>query len=253
MSTINVSLSSYEEKEMSSIVVQTLPTPSTDLKNIESELSLFDDALAKLVSLTIEEEFEAPKSLEEQAEQELNISQIGVHPLISEDRNNALLQLAELLSAADLMISELQTNPADTICPYQATLQQYLGPEFKPLNIHEITIPSDFSLTKASENIKLYREHIDNKMIAQLDKMLEEATDTAFPGITSQHIGNAFAVLSTTATGTEWVIDEQKLAKHLEFAELVRNMPTDYMDLNEANPLIVSLKLIAQYESITKT
>ena len=66
-------------------------------------------------------------------------------------------------------------------------------------------------------------------MTTQLQIMSAEAADTSFAGITSQNLGNAFAVLSTTANGQEYIIDRKKAAEHLEFIEIVNNVPTDYI------------------------
>ena len=66
------------------------------------------------------------------------------------------------------------------------------------------------------------------------------------PNITSQNLGNAFSVLS----GNEYVIDKEKLRKHLEFGEIVRNIPQDYID---NHPYLTAFKLLSRYSDIMLT
>ena len=84
-------------------------------------------------------------------------------------------------------------------------------------------------------------------MTTHLQLMSAEAADTSFAGITSQNLGNAFAVLSTTANGQEYIIDRKKAARHLEFIEVISNIPTDYII---ENPVIVVMKLVSRYLEI---
>jgi hypothetical protein len=77
--------------------------------------------------------------------------------------------------------------------------------------------------------------------------MVIEAADTSFPGITSENIGNAFAVLSSTSEGDRYVIDRHKAALHLEFAELIRNLSVEKII---GDPIVTAHKLVTRYIEI---
>jgi len=169
-----------------------------------------------------------------------------LNPLVMADQEKALQTIQALLSTIRSLKQEIQPAEAPA-CPYQQTLIEFLGPDFICPTIHDLAFPVNFSTTEAVSSIteigKCHHEHMMN----HLQAMSAEAADMGFPGITSQNLGNAFAVLSTTANGEEYVIDRVKTAKHLEFAEIVRNIPTDYII---ANPSLVAQKLIARYIEI---
>ena len=185
----------------------------------------------------------------QETEEELTLSQIGVHPLITEDRTNALALLANVLLSADQIIEQLQKSLEGPVCPYQASLVEYLGTNYKIPSVYELAIPLDFSLVKAISTAEVFTNQMIKNSVEQLDVMCNEATDTSFYGITSQNLGNAFSVLSTTSTGQEYVLRKDKIAQHLEFAEIVRNLPDDYI---EDNPYEVAIRLSARYTEIIK-
>lgn len=211
------------------------------------ELALYIDNLYQALSAFNFEEEEDSVELEE--EQDLSLAEIGIHPLFLEERNAALTLLNHLLSTADGMLEELEGSMDGPICPYEGTLVEYLGPNYIIPTIHELTLPKDFSITKSISAIEEFSQKVDKKMIDQLDLMAIEAADTNFPGITSQNLGNAFSVLSCTAQGEEYVIDRQKLAQHLEFAEIIRNLPAETI---EENPYLVAFKIVNRYAEITE-
>lgn len=234
-------------------VEQTQIVPNKEIvikDNAVQELALYADALSKILSAgNFSEDLNDEDFSDEYIEIDLSLAELGVHPLILEERNEALSLLSSILSEADHALQELESSFNGPICPYQATLVEYLGPNFKPPSIYDLTIPPSFSLAKAVETINNFGTKIHNDTNERLDVMLKESMDTNFPGITSQNIGNAFAVLSSTVNGQEYVIDNERLAKHLEFAEIVRNLPAEAID---ENPLMVALKLVARYEEISK-
>ena len=170
------------------------------------------------------------------------------HPLILADRNKALQTLSNVLSAARNIRQKLEeatfTGP---ICPYQKTLLEYLGPNFVCPTIHELALPINFNPIEAVKTITEIDKKYNDLMLTHLQIMSAEAADTRFVGITSQNLGNAFAVLSTTQNGQQYVIDKQKASRHLEFAETVRNIPADYI---LQHPFEVAQKLVGRYLEI---
>ena len=172
------------------------------------------------------------------------------NPLILADRNKALATIQSLLSAAQVLKQTLfDAAFGGPICPYEKTLVEYLGPNFICPTIQELALPQNFSVQSAVSSISVIGEQYNKTMLTQLDVMSAEAADMSFPGITSQHLGNAFAVLSTTTNGEEFVVDREKTARHLEFAEIVRNIPIEYII---DNPIVVAQKLIARYTEINQ-
>lgn len=159
-----------------------------------------------------------------------------------EDRNLAFSLINELiLSAIEFRKIILQDD--GIVCPYQRTLTEYLGPNYKIPSINDLTLPPTFSYPATMQTISEFQNKTHEKMSDHLNIMVKEAADTSFVGITSENLGNAFAVLS----GSKYVIDKEKLAKHLEFDEILRNLPQDVI---EDQPYLTAFKLICRYNEI---
>ena len=170
------------------------------------------------------------------------------HPLVVADRSRALQTIQNALSAARALRFEFQSSlSAVPACPYQRTLTEYLGPNYICPSIHDLSLPSKFNPKEAVISIAKIDKKYNDLMFTHLQAITAEATNTGFPGITSQNLGNAFALLSTTANGEEYVIDKPKASKHLELAELIRNIPSEYII---QNPVEVAQKLVAQFIEI---
>jgi hypothetical protein len=222
--------------------------------------NLSDNAIVNLVNLQnpaehlkLDKNFDFQEPDEEDSNDLLEItdlSQLGIHPYIIEDAELALQTLNQILCSTDVAIKELEESLEGPICPYQRTLEEYLGKEFKIPSVYDIEVPKNFSLAYAVETIQKYNNEVDKKMMEQFDVMLQEASDTTYVGITSQNLGNAFSELKTNNNGQkEWVLNKQKLAKHLEFGEIVRNLPEEYI---EQDPYNVALRLLARYVEISQ-
>lgn len=175
---------------------------------------------------------------------------LSPNPLIAADKNKALETIQTLLSTVQVLKEKIQDSMlSGPVCPYQQTLLEYLGPDYKCPTIYDIPYPKTYSTQAAISAIEIIGNKYDNILLSHTQTMSAEAADTNFVGITSQNIGHAFAVLSATANGNEYIIDRVKTSNHLEFAEMVRNLSTDYII---QNPLIVAHKLISRYIEINK-
>jgi hypothetical protein len=175
---------------------------------------------------------------------------LSPNPLIAADKNKALETIQSLLSTVQVLKEKIQDSMlSGPVCPYQQTLLEYLGPDYKCPTIYDIPYPKTYSTQAAISAIEIIGNKYDNILLSHTQTMSAEAADTNFVGITSQNIGHAFAVLSATANGSEYVIDRIKTSNHLEFAEIIRNLSTDYII---QNPLIVAHKLISRYVEINK-
>jgi hypothetical protein len=173
---------------------------------------------------------------------------LAPHPWIVADRENALMTIQSLLSAAqqfkNQLVQQWESIPA---CPYQQTLHEYLGPDFKCPSVDDLCCSDNFSIEQASIQLQAIGNKYEDILTTHLNVMSAEACDTGFPGITSQNLGNAFAVLSTTADGQQYVIDRDRASKHLEFAEIVRNIPVDRII---ADPIAIAYKLVSRYVEV---
>lgn len=170
---------------------------------------------------------------------------LPLNPLLVADKNLALQTIQEILSAVEELRQQFQTTLFDgPVCPYQQTLAEYLGPNFICPSINDLALPLNFSSAEAVSSILKIDKAYNDRMLDQLQVMAAEAADTSFAGITSVNLGNAFAVLSATSTRQEYVIDKQRLARHLELAEIVRNLPDEEI-IN--NPNTVALRLINRW------
>lgn len=172
------------------------------------------------------------------------------HPLITQDRELGLKQVDEIVAAAEEVIANFKKEWLDgPACPYQQTILEYLGPNFKCPTIHELKFPVGFTAEKALTATKAISNAHADLLFSRIDLMSAEAADMAFPGITSENIGHAFSVLSATKDGPKYVIDSKKMAKHLEFNEIWRNIPVEYII---ENPLVVAYKMINRYIEINQ-
>ena len=186
---------------------------------------------------------EIPTTLDGYTEDE-----IRPHSLIISERNKALKMMDELLEEIKAFEKELDEQIKVTdVCPYQQTLNEFLGVNFVCPTIEELPLPINFDAEASVRTIFEINERQHNLFLAQMERMAVEAADMSFVGVTSQNLNNAFAPLSTTANGQEFVFDRQKFAKHLEFAETVKNLSDEYI---LQHPFEVAQKLVTRYIEI---
>jgi hypothetical protein len=169
------------------------------------------------------------------------------NPVIKQARDKALAKINSILATVSKFKEAELDNNDDIVCPYEQTKAKYLGRNYIPPTINQLSYPKEFSIEKALPSTAAINAHYYNVMLTHMHCMSTEAVDTSFPGITSENIGNAFAVPVTTNKGTTYVINEKKLADHLEFAEIVRNLPMqEIID----NPKEIAYKLIHRFIQI---
>lgn len=172
------------------------------------------------------------------------------NPLIQQDRSKAIEKINNLLTKVNKLKTEYKIlDEAQPICPYEQTKIEYLGANYIVPSIHDLPQPVDFSTEIAVNSNLLINKQLHENMITQMQMMSAETANPAFSGSPSAVLGHAFTMLSATATGEQLVIDRHKTALHLEFAELVRNIPISYI---LENPLLVAQKIISRYTEINK-
>ena len=168
-------------------------------------------------------------------------------PIIAADRNKAVQTINSLLSTINNLKKDVLEKNEGPICPYERTKLEFLGPDFVAPSIHDLEIPKNFSTEVALKATKSISVGYNDLLLSRLSQMSAEAADVSYPGIKTEILGNAFTILSTTSNGEEYIVDKHKAALHIEFAELVRNIPVSYII---ENPMLVAQKLITRYMQI---
>ncbi len=186
-------------------------------------------------------------ALPEEAQETLQLPEI-THPFVAADRNKALETINSMLSSINALKQDFQTKKEqEIVCPYEKTKAEYLGTNYIVPTIHDLMVPANFTEKIAVHSALIIGKHYTDSMITKLQQMSAEAVDLSFAGIKTEALGNAFSVLSATANGKTWVEDRKKAAAHIEFAEIVRNIPVkDILD----DPMTVAKKLLTRYMEI---
>lgn len=145
---------------------------------------------------------------------------------INEDRQKAKELISKFVTEAKFLkqsfIKDLKDKP---IHPYEQMIQDYLGKNFKPKLIEEMVVEPDLDLFQVLADLTQLSKDLQEKAMKQVQKIAEQALDTSFPGITSEALASAFAVLD----GNEFVIDHDMTKRHLEFVENIRAIPVEYV------------------------
>jgi len=189
------------------------------------------------------EQIEIPRNLDGYKEDELR-----PHSLVISERNKALDMMDKLLEDLKNFEKELDEQIKTTdVCPYQQTLNEFLGTDFVCPSVHDLPQPENYNAEALVHKIFEINERQHNLFFQQMEVMAAEAADTSFPGVTSQNLNNAFASLSTTANGQEFVLDRQRFANHLEWLEIIRNLEVE--DILK-DPYTISQKLVGRFVEI---
>jgi hypothetical protein len=171
--------------------------------------------------------------------------------IFEEDRARALSTIEDLLRESHLIQQQIKdvilTGPT---CPYEKTLEEYLGPNFICPSIDDIEMPRRFQYIEAVKILDETSKKYEDMFIEHVRAMSAESMDMNVVGITSENLGHAFAELTETPEGPKYIVNKQKTAQHLAFAEIVRNIPTQYII---ENPIIVAQKLVSYYTAINST
>ena len=173
------------------------------------------------------------------------------HPFILSDRKKAEDIMDQLIQDAELLYQQLVgTSENDIVCPYEKTIAEYLGTDFIIPTVHDLTVPENFCPLEAIKTIVTIDRKYHDLTLTHLQTITAEAADTGFVGVTSQNLGNAFALLSTTPEGTQqYVLDKPRIGEHLSFAELIRTIPNEDI-IN--NPVEIAHKLVSKFIQIHK-
>ena len=165
-------------------------------------------------------------------------------------KQNAQLNIQQILLAAQEFNQTIQHSLTSVPAhPYDRLVYQYLGPDFVCPTIYELETPQNYCPIQATKEIIDIKNKLSDLQTTQISIMSAEALDTNFYGITSQNLNNAFAFLSTTCSGDQFIINDRKLSEHLSFVETIKSIPIDYI---QQNPMEVAQKLINRFIQIQK-
>jgi len=141
---------------------------------------------------------------------------------------------AELLSA----LNQLSGVP---IHPYERLKYDYFGKDHVFPTIDDIEVPEAFCLQTCIGSLTgISQKHQD--VLAEHSPYINDFEQ-------HEHLGNAFASLSTTVNGDPiFVVDNEKVKKYIEFHEIARSIPID--SVNSSNYVEIAQKLLTHYNKI---
>jgi hypothetical protein len=213
---------------------QLMPPSQEQIAMAQQSMFAYQESAASLTNPEIDEEIRAKSSM--------------LASLLRQDKEQAKIKIDELVSSARQMTSQLTHSLTSVpVHPYQRLLYDYLGPDFICPSIDDLTIPQDFNPARCLTQLENIANNVSELQLSQYAVLSAEAMKPSFNGTISDNLNNAFAVLSSTASGDRFVVDDIKLKQHLTFAETVKNIPTDYV---LKNPILVAKKILAEFTKI---
>lgn len=172
--------------------------------------------------------------------------------LLQTDKNKAQKIIGKLVSSAKEITSTItNTLTSVPIHPYEKLLYEYLGPKFKPRSIEDYSIPADYNPYSCLRDLRLIAESNHQIQMSQMAQLTAEAILPTFDGtFATENLNNAFAEPVIRPDGKkQFVINEVRLKEHLEFVEMVKAIPVDYI---LKNPIEVAKKMLSEFTRIHK-
>lgn len=149
--------------------------------------------------------------------------------------------VATVLTALDQMKHQFDAMLSATpLHPYEKLKAQYLDPNEKCEMLCDLQVPEDFCLDTINCCITAISENIYNNSNLQVQMLTAVESEEDYQKLDTEAMCNAFAELS----GNTFVVNKQKMANHLKFLELTRNLTVEQID---ADPVGVAKKVMAQY------
>lgn len=167
--------------------------------------------------------------------------------LLQKDKEKAKLMIDSLVSSARQMTSTITTALTSVpVHPYEKLIYEYLGPNYKPKEIQDYSIPDSFNPFVCTKQLRIAAEANHQLQMTQMSVLSSEAMNPTFDGtFATENLNNAFAEPVDTLNGEQqFVINEARLKEHLEFMEMVKNIPKEYI---LKNPLEVAKKMISEF------
>jgi hypothetical protein len=157
---------------------------------------------------------------------------VPLSDMLYADIESANQAVQSLLSASEAFRMQFFDSLTSVpLHPYERLKYDCFGKEFKPLTLNEVEVSEGFSCVAAVQEI------------SAISDKFHDITDVQVRALTCDDLPNecnAFAILS----GNQFVIEKDKLSKHVNFLEFVKNIPISVI---EANPIMVAQKITHQY------
>lgn len=172
--------------------------------------------------------------------------------LLQADKQKAQKIISKLVSSAKEITSTITNSLTSVpIHPYEKLIYEYLGPKFVPKSIHEYSIPDNYNPYKCIKDLRVISEANHQLQMSQMAQLTAEAMQPTFDGtFVTENLNNAFAEPVIGSDGKQqFVINEVRLKEHLEFVEMVKAIPTDYIF---KNPIEVAKKMLSEFIRIHK-
>jgi len=157
--------------------------------------------------------------------------------LVDEDIRRTTQAIDELALEAEELNDAIQEEIASIPDhPWDRFVMDCIDDTYVPLTIQDLEVADDFSPTTYVPLISAIGEKFDRIGDLHLEEFEKNCDRT-------DYIGNVFTVLS----GDEFILDKPRAVDFIKFAELVRNLPLEMLDVD---PLGVANKLISHYVKI---
>jgi hypothetical protein len=222
-------------EQPSALTVKKFPIPSYQdvLTKIQQQAINQDNLLQE-----VEEDFAAIEDIK------------NFTTILEKDKEKAKKIIDSLVSSAKEMTSAITTSLTSVpVHPYEKLIYEYLGPDYKSKQIQDYSIPDSFNPFTSTKELRIIAEANQQLQMTQMAILSAEATNPTFDGtFATENLNNAFAEpVNTSDSKQQFVINEVKLKEHLEFIEMVKSIPVDYI---LKNPLEVAKKMISEFVRI---
>ena len=162
------------------------------------------------------------------------------------DQTAAALTVQALLSSVratrqerEAALSAVPSNPFDRL------KLEYLGSDYKSITLQDLPQPLDFNpngVLQVSQTIEGIRETFNKTAHSHCEYLLSNTNS-----ITCSNLGHAFATLSSTADGDQFIIDKEKFANQIKFADFICNLDLSQV---EENPVLAAQRIVRYFAEL---
>lgn len=227
-----------------------LSESSTETRTVKKfSVPSYEDVLTKIQQQHIDRD-----ALMHEVEQDFAAIQNAENltTLLQKDKEKAKLMIDSLVFSARQLTSTIATALTSVpVHPYERLIYEYLGPNYKPKDIKDYSIPDSFSPFGCIKELRIIAEANQQLQTTQMAVISAEASNPTFDGtFDGENLNNAFAELVNTPEGKQqFVVNEARLKEYLEFMEMVKAIPIEYI---VKNPLEVAKKILSEFIRIHK-
>lgn len=161
-----------------------------------------------------------------------NIEQTPLINFVESDLSFVELTLAQILSSSEDLCMQIDAMLSSIpVHPYERLKSQYLDSNTEFLHLTSIELPESFCLSSAELAFEQTMEKYNEQFELQVSALTSENIDNLY---------NAFSV----ASGDQFVIDDKRVANHLQFVQMCNSIPIQLID---RDPVGVAQRIVSQY------